>query len=288
MTYWLDVFTPKSWIEFIKAGAKTSGFPDGRWKTVQNVRVGDILVCYMRDKSCWFAALEVTSEPYQDYKNRIWSDDLYPSRISVKPLITIDPDKAISARQMLQKLKIFEKVRDSRNWGLVLRISPRKLIDEDGNIIISELKKLSGEIPITEETPDEKVQQSYHDRIREMLYEIGQIERKVSEKEYRIDGERIDVAWKRIETGNPYAVFEVQVGGNFYEALAKLKHAWDKWNSRPFLVTTEQYKERALVWVKGSFHEIQGEIRIVDCERVKELYEAIKKTKSIKEELGIS
>ncbi|NVM23748.1 MAG: hypothetical protein HWN68_18460 [Desulfobacterales bacterium] len=114
-----------------------------------------------------------------------------------------------------------------------------------------------------------------------------QMEGKVSEKEYRIDGERLDVAWKRIEAGNPHSVFEVQIGGNFYEALAKLKHAWDKWNSRPFLVTTDQYKERALHWLKGSFHEIEAEIKIVDCDKVKELYEAIKKAKGIITELGI-
>jgi hypothetical protein len=60
------------------------------------------------------------------------------------------------------------------------------------------------------------------------------------EKEKPIDGERIDVVWKRIERGDPNFVFEVQISGNFYEALAKLKHAWDKWNSRPFLVTNEQ------------------------------------------------
>lgn len=144
------------------------------------------------------------------------------------------------------------------------------------------------EISKATEKPIEVRPPMLHDQMKQMLYEIGQMEGRVSEKEYRIDGERIDVVWKRIELGNPYIVFEVQIGGNFYEALAKLKHAWDKWNSRPFLVTTEQYKEKALEWVRGSFHEIQREMLIVDCEKVKELYEAIRKIKSIKEELGIS
>ncbi|MBL7208941.1 MAG: hypothetical protein ISS52_02460 [Dehalococcoidia bacterium] len=31
MTCWLDVFTPKSWEEFNKAGARVSGFPERRW-----------------------------------------------------------------------------------------------------------------------------------------------------------------------------------------------------------------------------------------------------------------
>jgi predicted RNA-binding protein len=130
-------------------------------------------------------------------------------------------------------------------------------------------------------------EQSYHDKIRDMLYEIGEIEKMVSEKEYRINGERIDVAWKRIAAGMPSSVFEVQVGGNFYEALAKLKHAWDKWSSRPFLVTTAEQKQKASEWLSGSFHEIQQEINIVDCKKVEELYQAVKKASDIKTELGI-
>ena len=153
--------------------------------------------------------------------------------------------------------------------------------EQDLHLIEQEMRRLLEQAP-------KKTKGSYHDQISEMLHEIGQMEGKASEKEYRIDGERIDVAWKKIAAGNPYAVFEVQIGGNFYEALAKLKHAWDKWNSRPFLVTSEQYREKALAWVSGSFHEMQGELRIVDCEKVKELYEAAKKIKNLRAELGIS
>ena len=128
---------------------------------------------------------------------------------------------------------------------------------------------------------------SQHDETKEMLYEIGKMEGKVPEKEYRIDSEKIDVAWKRIAAGNPQAVFEVQIGGNFYEALAKLKHAWDIWNSRPYLVTTEQYKGKALQWLNGSFHEIESEVTIIACDRVRELYDAVRKAKEIESEFGI-
>jgi len=143
MTYWHDVFTLKSWAEFQKDGSKTSGFPERRWKSVQNINIGDILLCYMKGKSCWFAALEVRSKPYQDYKNRIWSDDLYPSRIDVKPLITLNPGNAVNAEQMLQRLNIFEKVRSSNRWGVVLRGAPKKLPEEDGHVILTELRHLA-------------------------------------------------------------------------------------------------------------------------------------------------
>ena len=143
-------------------------------------------------------------------------------------------------------------------------------------------------LKVLEPEPDQiKPETSYHDRVKEMLYRIGMLKGRFPEKEYHINGERIDVIWKRVETGDPYATFEVQIGGNFYEALAKLKHTWDKWNSRPFLVTTKECKPKAALWLKGAFHEVKDEIRIIDAKRIEEFYEALQKAKSLEKELGI-
>ena len=89
-----------------------------------------------------------------------------------------------------------------------------------------------------------------------MVYEIGRFKGKVVEKEYPIDNYRLDVVWKRIVKGNPYRAFEVQIGRNFFEALTKLKQAWDMWNSTPYLVTTDACMEKAKQLVEGSFHEM--------------------------------
>ena len=45
--YWLDLFTGKTWKEFLSAGAKVSGFRQRRWKTVQRMKPGDHLLCYL-------------------------------------------------------------------------------------------------------------------------------------------------------------------------------------------------------------------------------------------------
>lgn len=94
--------------------------------------------------------------------------------------------------------------------------------------------------------------------------------------------------WKKIEKGNPYIAFEVQIGGNFFEALTKLKHAWDLWNSIPFLVTTEEYVDKALKLVEGSFHEIKHVIRVVDWKHVKELYGLLRKVRVLEAEIKLS
>jgi hypothetical protein len=56
------------------------------------------------------------------------------------------------------------------------------------------------------------------------------------------------------------------MGGNFYEALTKHKHAWDKWNSKPFLVTTDTYELQAKALLEGSFHRMRGDDRLVNWE----------------------
>jgi hypothetical protein len=46
-TYWLDLFTGTTWKEFLAAGGEVSGFRERRWKTVQQMKPGDYLLCYL-------------------------------------------------------------------------------------------------------------------------------------------------------------------------------------------------------------------------------------------------
>lgn len=47
-SYWLDLFTGTTWKEFVDAVAvQVSGFRESRWKTVQKMRPGDYLLCYL-------------------------------------------------------------------------------------------------------------------------------------------------------------------------------------------------------------------------------------------------
>ena len=55
--YWLDLFTYETWTEFFKAGGDVSGFSDNRWKSVQSMKSGDILLCYLTGVSRWIGVL---------------------------------------------------------------------------------------------------------------------------------------------------------------------------------------------------------------------------------------
>jgi len=116
---------------------------------------------------------------------------------------------------------------------------------------------------------DHKKEEPSHNKIRDMIDELGEYEGKVSEKEYRMDSMRLDVVWKKVPQGQPQVAFEVQIEGNIHQALSKLKYAHDLWNSTPVLVTTEQYKAGAKDLLEGSFHEIKDVTKIIKWEDVK-------------------
>ena len=65
-TYWLDLFTVETWKEFLDHGGDVTGFREKRWKTVQKIKHGDYLLCYLTGASRWVGLLEVTSEPVYD------------------------------------------------------------------------------------------------------------------------------------------------------------------------------------------------------------------------------
>src|SRR5262249_41618958 len=86
--YWLDLFTGKTWDEFRAAGAAITGFRQGSASVCKRIRPGDILVCYVTGVKRWVGGLEVVG-PSGD-TSRIWTDDAFPVRIAVRPLVLLD------------------------------------------------------------------------------------------------------------------------------------------------------------------------------------------------------
>ncbi len=135
--------------------------------------------------------------------------------------------------------------------------------------------------------PERSSPASSHSQLQEMAFQIGQMNRLISEKEYPIENERLDVVWRRVEKSAPTYAFEVQVGGDIYHALGKLKHAFDLWNSNIFLVMTSEDGKRTDSLLSGTFREIQERIKTLTVERVRELYEQKRRWVDIEKEVGL-
>ncbi len=137
-SYWLDLFTGKTWEEFLAAGGEVSGYPEGRWNRVKKMKPGDILLCYITGVSRWIGALEVTGQPFRS-DEPIWEDQIYPSRLPVKVLIALQPEHAIPVQLMRDRLSYFQNAESSMAWTGHFRSSPTREKEEDAQEVMKAL-----------------------------------------------------------------------------------------------------------------------------------------------------
>ncbi len=85
----------------------------------------------------------------------------------------------------------------------------------------------------------------------------------------------------------PSHVFEVQVAGSLAEAMGKLTHAYDLWNSRILLVARQEHLVRFRELTAGSFREIRERVKFIDVAHVEELHQRKRAYQELESELGI-
>jgi hypothetical protein len=139
-SFWLDLFTWETWSEFLKDGAKVSGFRESRWTTVQKVRRDDVFLCYLTGISRFIGALQVVGDPFQD-TTPLWRSDVFPARLPVKLLVELTPETAVPVYDLRDKLSFFLAAPDSPAWTGHFRGSPNRFKESDGQIILDAVRQ---------------------------------------------------------------------------------------------------------------------------------------------------
>ena len=139
-TYWLDLFTHQTSKEFLAAGAKVSGFRENRWKTVQGMKPGDVLLCYLTGVSRWIGLLEVTGPAFKD-TSPIWSANEFPARVPVKLTAKHEPLTGVPVVEMRDRLSIFQDLKSPHAWTGRFRGSPYRWSPEDGRAWVAAVRE---------------------------------------------------------------------------------------------------------------------------------------------------
>ena len=139
--YWLDLFTGKTWEEFLKNGADVTGFRETRRRVAQKINAGDYLICYLTGLSRLIGILEVKSKCYFD-KTPIWADEAFPCRFKVKAIYALDAKTAVPIQELKDKLSMFRNMKSKRSWIGPLRGSPAEFSTQDGEIIVEAIKNV--------------------------------------------------------------------------------------------------------------------------------------------------
>ena len=137
--YWLDLFTVETWEEFRSNGSSISGFSESNLKTVQQMKQGDYLLCYLTRASRWVGVLEVVGGAFVD-SSEIWTSQTYPSRVPVRPIIELEPDWGVPVLDMRDHLSVFQGLSNPNMWSGPFRRSPTKWKNTDGERVLQALK----------------------------------------------------------------------------------------------------------------------------------------------------
>ncbi len=136
--YWLDLFTGVTWQEFKSAGGNISGFRSSRWGTVQKIKPGDCLLCYVTGISRFIAALEVMSKPYRD-SSPISKDEDFPARLQVRPIVELPFQTAVPVHELRGQLSFFQDLKSPHAWSGRFRGSPGRWGQSDGEAVVQAL-----------------------------------------------------------------------------------------------------------------------------------------------------
>lgn len=119
------------------------------------------------------------------------------------------------------------------------------------------------------------------------IFEIGKIQRMIVESEYPVENKFLDVIWKRTIRSVPTFAFSINLEGGFEPPIQTLKHAYDLWNSRPFLITEKSRLSEANEITTGLYHEFSTSLNVLSVSQVQELYNSKRSYYELEEKYGL-
>lgn len=209
MAYYIQLFSPETYLSFSDSDRTVAGFRARQQSMVASVQPGDKLICYMTKLSRWIGVMDVTSNVFID-QTPIFSkpNDPFCVRVRVSTRVWLEPKWGVPIQNdVCWKHLSFTKElhKSSSNWTNAVRRSLRRLSDEDGayleslltgqvqapceySLSLAEQRKLrptvinseSGQIVVSvpdedAETENHRAGESEHVRIQTKLAEIGDL-----------------------------------------------------------------------------------------------------------------
>lgn len=139
MQYWTHLFTWQTWQEFLQAGGEVVGFPERRWKTVQQMQAGDVLLAYLVGVSRYIAVLRVAGDPFHGYRP-IWSERLFPARVPCNIEFELLPGYGVPVTELRSELSYFQNLSYPHAWTGHFRQTPISESSEDAEIIMAAIE----------------------------------------------------------------------------------------------------------------------------------------------------
>lgn len=185
-------------------------------------------------------------------------------------------DAAVKHGRLDAVLNVLEdELRHQEDWAREEQKEREESLAEEREDYLALLRILCKEagIPEPDLGYDSNASKIEHRKLIDLLVDAGQLLGFCSDREFKHERFIYDAVWRKIPTAVPSHVFEVQVGGNLTEALARLKSASEVWNSMLFLVANAKDTEKARWMLGTSFKDIAQSVRFLSPADVAEYLE---------------
>lgn len=270
--YWVLSGTAENWITALEGNIW--GVREGNLKKLwERMSNGDILFFYCLSPVSGVIGFGKCQAKFKQDKP-LWPDEIRENKVIYPYRWQFEPTYVLPRLEWTSRnISLGGDIKIGYRAGL----NPAKdaasiaLLNEK---IYREWKSKVIERPISEFLGDviKKTPPNQHSHMKNLLMKLGEIKGFIVEEEFRMDGQRLDVIWKRIQKGAPTYVFEVQVGGNVTEALSKLKHSFDLWNSNLYIIIEDKDYEKVQTLLSGTFHEIRDKLTVILSSEIEEFY----------------
>ncbi|TES87986.1 MAG: hypothetical protein E3J93_04220 [Dehalococcoidia bacterium] len=290
MNYWLVVGAVKNWDTAFEHG-NIWGLKKSQQHLWDTLSEGDRVLFYATQPVGGVIGHGIIRTKFRQGKP-LWPEELRKHEIIWPLRFEFDVESCLPRREWNVSKIISKEIWPRAGFQLISRDIAEELINVLGEnkYTIEEVKPILVRESVEEYGEASELGKSLiptHEELQIKLMEIGKLQDYIVEKEYPFDIGRLDVVWRRVINSVPTYVFEVQIGGDIYHALSKLKHAFDLWNSHIFIIAAEKDYDKANLLLSGTFHEIEQRIKFIELSKIKELHERKKAYFNLEKELGI-
>jgi hypothetical protein len=135
----LNIFTVRTWNEFLASDRTVSGFRQGSRGLAGKLEIDDLLLCYVIGQSRFVGALRVASLRYEDYAP-IWTTEAFPVRVRVAAVQALAPEEGVAIKSLIERFSWYSPDASPRAWQGRVQNTLRKWPESDGELVMRELE----------------------------------------------------------------------------------------------------------------------------------------------------
>lgn len=303
---WLLIGISKNWGTALSQPVPIWGLKLRYQGEFQSLNIGDIVWFYTTSPISGVIGVGMIKDKYIDNMNLVWDEELrrkeviWPLRFRIQVLKVISQERWKSDNIKISDFHLiwqigFQLLQD-KHVAILTKRSEKAFVmapqeDYFSGATITQPALLKEPLqPHIAALQTEKLLLTHRD-LQGAIAEIGKLQFYHTQLEYPIElpGEdkNLDVVWKREIAGVPTFAFEIELSGVIEKAIARLKFAYNRWNSRPRIVIPKRFAKKVDNIITAEDRDFSSQFKIYEPTQLVELLSKKRELKTLEQNLKI-